>query len=62
MEVYLPNKIAGNYDVNSVIYHKDFKKKQIVFIKVDCVKFTGFKSSKTHTCFMGKIIDRKPLK
>jgi hypothetical protein len=62
MKVYIPNNKSHLYDLNSIVFKKDYKRKLIHFIKVDCVSFYGFKNKNTHTQFSGKVIKIKPFK
>jgi hypothetical protein len=62
MEILLPNNIACKYDLNSVIYKKDYKKGIIVFMKVTEMLFYGFKEKDTHIKFKGYVVKKEKLK
>jgi hypothetical protein len=62
MKIILPKEIARKYDIGSVIYKKDFKRNEIIFMEITSVSYYGFKQSKTHTKFGGFIVRREPLK
>ena len=62
MNMILPHNIAKKYDVGSVIFKKDYKRKVIIFMEITSVSYYGFKHSKTHTKFGGFIVRKEPLK
>lgn len=59
MTIFLPNNIAKNYDLDSIIFKKDYKKGIIIFMKITGISFYGFKNKNTHVKFTGYIIDKK---
>lgn len=59
MKILLPNEIANKYTLNSVLFKKNTKDRLIRFIRVDSIRYVGFKKSKTHTEFKGKVFKIK---
>lgn len=62
MKVLIPKGKAGNYDLGSIIFKKNYRLNTITFMKVMMVEYLGFKQSKTHIKFTGKKVGSKPLK
>jgi hypothetical protein len=61
MTIFVPNKIANRYTLNSVIYKKDYKRGLIMYMKIDKISYFGFKNKNTHTKFSGKVFKTEKI-
>ena len=56
MTIFLPNKIADKFKINSIIFKKDYKRRLIKFIRITEIHYFGFKGNNTKTKFVGNVI------